>query len=226
MPVIEKTREETFAMETTIVRTPSKAYLMAKRLFDIIASSAALILLSPVFLILAFLVKRDDGGPVTYVCNRVGKKGKTIRIRKFRSMVLDADNLEKYLTQDQIEQYKREFKLDDDPRMTKIGKILRKTSLDELPQLLSILNGDMSIVGPRPIINEELAFYGNHVDEFLSVTPGLTGYWQVHGRNNATYESGQRQKLELYYVRNCSLWLDLTIIIQTVWVVLKGDGAK
>lgn len=226
MPVAEETKETLVVMDAGVVNNPSKIYFVVKRLFDIVASVIGLLLLSWLMLIIAIIVKIEDGGSATYVCSRIGKNGKTIHFRKFRSMVLDADNYDKYFTPEQHEQYLREYKLDDDPRLTKIGKIIRKTSLDELPQLLAILKGDMSVVGPRPVVQDELTHYGDRVTEFLSVTPGLTGYWQVNGRNNATYESGQRQELELYYVRNRSLLLDLKILIQTVSVVLSGDGAK
>ncbi len=225
MATAEQIRTETPSITKTMPK-PGLGYKIIKRSVDIVASAAALLFLWPLFLVLAFLVKMEDGGPATYVCTRVGKNGKPLHFRKFRSMVLDADNVERYLTPEQLEEYKREFKLDNDPRMTRVGKFIRKTSLDELPQLLAIFKGDMSIVGPRPIVQEELFNYGDRVNELLSVTPGLTGYWQVHGRSNATYESGRRQELELYYVHNCSLWMDLKIIFQTVRVVLLGDGAK
>ncbi len=225
METLEVVRQETIS-SVKVLPKPALGYRLIKRIFDFLISAFALLILLPVFLVIALLVRLEDGGAATYICTRVGKKGKPLRFRKFRSMVLDADNFEKYFTPEQMEEYSREFKLDNDPRMTKIGKLIRKTSVDELPQLWAILKGDMSIVGPRPIVQEELFNYGDRVDELLSVTPGLTGYWQVHGRSNATYESGRRQELELYYVHNCSLWLDLRILLQTVAVVIKGDGAK
>ncbi|MPN06675.1 Undecaprenyl phosphate N,N'-diacetylbacillosamine 1-phosphate transferase [bioreactor metagenome] len=145
---------------------------------------------------------------------------------KFRSMIPDADNLEGHLTAEQIEQYQKEIKLDNDPRITKVGKFIRKTSIDELPQLFSILKGDMSFVGPRPLVERELGYYGSQIESILSVKPGLTGYWQVNGRSDSTYQSGKRQALELYYVTHCSPWFDIKIILQTILVVLKGVGAK
>ena len=125
-----------------------------------------------------------------------------------------------------MEQYRTEFKIDNDPRITKIGNVLRKLSLDELPQLFNILKGDISIVGPRPIVEKETQIYGKDVEKLLSVKPGLTGYWQAYARNNATYESGERQKMEMYYVDNNSLWLDIKILFKTVISVLKKEGAQ
>ena len=145
---------------------------------------------------------------------------------KFRSMVADADDFEKYLTPEQIEEYKTNIKLHYDPRITRIGRFLRRTSMDELPQLMNVLKGEMSIVGPRPVVEEELALYGDDADELLSIKPGITGYWQTHGRGDSTYESGERQKLELHYVRHQSLGLDIKILLKTVKVVLSRKGAK
>ena len=186
-----------------------------------------LILLLPVFAIISILVKAEDGGNVFYKHNRIGMNGKKIGVYKFRSMKLNADKLEDVLTPEQLEEYKREFKIENDPRITKIGNFLRKSSLDELPQLINILKGDLSVIGPRPIVEPELQRY-NEADrrKFLSVKPGLTGYWQAYARNNATYESGERQKMELYYVDHACVWLDIKILFKTVISVLKRDGAK
>ena len=141
-------------------------------------------------------------------------------------MRVDAGDLKKLLTPEQLEQYQREFKIDNDPRITKVGEFIRKTSLDELPQLFNILKGDISIVGPRPIVEEETKIYGKDIVKFLSVVPGLTGYWQAYARNNATYESGERQEMEMYYVDNRSLWLDIKIFFKTFSSVLKKEGAQ
>ena len=203
-----------------------KVYHFIKRLFDIVCSLMGLIVLSPIFLIVSFLVKWEDGGNIFYGHLRVGQDGKKIRVYKFRSMKMNVGNLEKLLTPTQLEQYRTEFKIDNDPRITKIGNILRRTSIDELPQLLNILKGDISIVGPRPIVEKETQIYGTDIAKFLSVKPGLTGYWQAYARNNATYESGERQKMEMYYVDNCSLWLDIKILFKTVESVLKKEGAQ
>ena len=201
-------------------------YLGVKRFFDILLALIAIILLSPIFLILTILVIADDGGNPFYGHKRIGKGGKTITIYKFRSMRQDAGDLEKLLTPEQLEQYKKEFKIDNDPRITNIGNFIRKTSLDELPQLFNILFGSLSIVGPRPIVEEETKIYGKDIAKLLAVKPGLTGYWQAYARNNATYETGERQKMEMYYVDHASLLLDIRIILRTFISVIKKEGAQ
>ncbi len=201
-------------------------YLFFKRVFDVICSVLALIILSPVLLAVAILVKREDGGPVFYKHRRVGFHGAEIAIYKFRSMRVNADKLEDMLTPEQLAQYSKEFKVDNDPRITKIGNFLRRTSLDELPQLINILKGELSFVGPRPIMEKELLTYypGEKGVRLLSVKPGLTGYWQAYARNNALYEDGERQKMELYYVKNHSFLLDLKILFATVGAVIRKSG--
>ena len=202
-------------------------YLFVKRTFDIVASGLFLILFSWLYLILALVVKFSDFGPVFYRHERVGKNGKTIYIPKFRSMKKDADKLEEMLTPEQLEQYRKEYKIDNDPRVTKVGNFLRKTSLDELPNIWAIFTGKISIVGPRPLMREELEEkYGEDAAKLVSIRPGMIGMWAANGRSNCTYESGERQKLELYYVDHCSLWLDIKIIFKTIIGVLKRDGAK
>ena len=201
-----------------------KAYEAVKRLFDLSMSFLALIAFSPIILIIALAIKLEDRGPVFYKHKRVGKNGADLYIYKFRSMAADPAPLEEIFTPEQMEQYQREFKVDDDPRITKVGRFLRRTSLDELPQLVNILKGELSIVGPRPVLQEETEKYGIYRTKFLSVIPGLTGYWQANGRSDTTYE--QRMDMELYYVDHRSLWFDIKIIFQTVGAVLKGKGAK
>lgn len=203
-----------------------KFYLCLKRIFDIVASLCALILLSPVFLIIAVAIKVDSKGSVFYKHKRVGKDGKHIYLYKFRSMYIDSkERLEKLLKDPKIKkEWEANYKLNNDPRITQVGEILRKTSLDELPQLLNILNGDMSIVGPRPVIDEELQKYGYNKSKFLSAIPGLTGFWAANGRSNTTYD--ERMKMELFYVDNRCISLDIKIIFQTVISVLKRKGAK
>ncbi len=204
-----------------------KAYLFFKRTFDIVSSGLFLIVFSWLYLILAIVVKCSDGGKVFYKHKRVGKNGKDIYLPKFRSMKKNADKLEDMLTPEQLEQYKREYKIDNDPRITKVGAFLRKTSLDELPNVWSIFIGDISVIGPRPLMREEAEEkYGKDMDKLLSVRPGMIGWWAANGRSNCTYESGERQKLELYYVDNCSSGLDLKIIFKTIVGVFKRDGAK
>lgn len=205
----------------------TKSYLFIKRLFDFLASLAALILLSPLMLILAILVYLDDPGKVFYGHLRIGKNGKPFKVWKFRSMYMNADKMIDLLTPEQAKQYYTEFKIDNDPRITKIGNFLRKTSLDELPQLFNVLCNDMSLVGPRPLIESEIqTYYADMYDTLLAVKPGVTGYWQAYARNNATYQSGERQKMEMYYVHNASLWLDIKILFKTIGSVLKKQGAQ
>lgn len=198
-------------------------YKPVKRVLDVILASIALVILSPIFLIIALAIKLESKGPVLFKHKRIGKEGKEIYIYKFRSMVDKAEDMIKDFTPEQMKEFKENYKLKDDPRITKIGKILRKTSLDELPQLLNIIKGELSIIGPRPVVEEELEKYGDYKKKFLSVTPGLTGYWACNGRSCTSYE--ERMKLELYYVDNMSLKLDIKIILKTVLIVLKRQGA-
>lgn len=202
-------------------------YRFVKRSFDLITSTLFILIFSWLYLILAIAVKCSDGGKVFYKHPRVGKNGKQIYIRKFRSMVKGADKIKLQLTPEQQKQYELEYKVDDDPRITKLGKFLRKTSLDELPNVFAIFTGAISVIGPRPIMREEAEKkYGEDMEKLLSVKPGMIGWWAANGRNNCTYESGERQKLELYYVDHCSLWLDIKIIFKTLIKVIKRDGAK
>ena len=204
-----------------------RCYLFFKRAFDIVASGLFLIVFSWLYLILAICVKCSDGGPVFYRHPRVGKNGKTIYIPKFRSMKKNADRLEDMLTPEEYAQYKREYKIDNDPRITKLGAFLRKTSLDELPNVWAIFTGAISVIGPRPIMQDEVKEkYGADAQKLLSVKPGMIGWWAANGRSNATYESGERQRLELYYVDHCSVGLDIKIIFRTILGVLRRTGAK
>lgn len=158
---------------------------------------------------------------------RIGKNGKPFKMWKFRSMYKNSDRMIDQLTPEQKKQYYTEFKIDNDPRITKIGNILRKTSLDELPQLFNVLFNNMSLIGPRPLIESEIQMnYADTYQELLSVKPGVTGYWQAYARNNATYQSGERQEMELYYVHHASAWLDIKILFKTVITVLKREGAQ
>ncbi|HCO0320387.1 TPA: undecaprenyl-phosphate galactose phosphotransferase WbaP, partial [Escherichia coli] len=195
-----------------------------KRLFDIIASIAIIILLSPVLLYISRLVKKD-GGPAIYGHERIGQDGKPFKCLKFRSMVTNSKDVLNELLQNDPEA-KREwdttFKLKNDPRITKIGAVLRRTSLDELPQLFNVLKGEMSLVGPRPIITAELERYNEEVDYYLLSKPGMTGLWQVSGRSDVDYET--RVYLDAWYVKNWSMWNDIAILFKTVGVVLKKDG--
>ena len=230
--IIEDFKEDTAPLEydhskyVHKVTLGERIYLFIKRLIDIVLSAIGIIVLSPILLILSILVSFNDGGSPIYKHTRVGLNGKKIQIYKFRSMRRDAGDLKKLLTPEQLEQYQKEFKIDDDPRITSIGEFLRKSSLDELPQLFNILNGDLSIVGPRPIVEKETEIYGDQIGKFLSAKPGLTGYWQAYARNNATYETGERQAMELYYIDHKSLWMDIKIFFKTFSSVLKREGAQ
>ena len=216
--------QEIAVKEKNIVNDKKTVYKAIKRVFDIVFSLIGMVLLSPVFFIIAVIIKLDSKGPVFFVHSRIGEKGKPIGIYKFRTMVNNAEDLIKSFTPEQKEEFERSYKLEDDPRITKVGDFLRKTSLDELPQILNILKGELSIIGPRPIVENELEKYGDNKDKFLSVKPGLTGYWQVNGRSNINYE--ERMNLELYYVDNQSLLLDVKIFFKTFGTVLKHEGAN
>lgn len=198
-------------------------YQITKRTADVLISLIGLIFLSPLFIIISIAVKLDSKGPAFFVHKRIGKDGKIINVYKFRTMVDNAEGLIREFTPEQLKKFNENFKLEDDPRITKIGKFLRKTSLDELPQLLNILKGDLSIIGPRPIVSNELERYGENKEKFLSVTPGLTGYWAANGRSCTTYE--ERMQMELYYVDNISLKTDIEIFFKTIILVLKREGA-
>lgn len=208
--------------------TPKKsnAYFAPKRAFDIVFSILAILVLLLPMGIVALLVKCQDGGSVFYKAKRIGYRGQPFALLKFRTMKMGADRLENVLTPEQLEEYKREFKLANDPRLTKIGSFIRKTSIDEIPQFLNVLSGKMSIVGPRPIVRDELCKYGEKANLFLSAKPGLTGYWQAYARNDVGYANGKRQEMELFYVQNRTIWLDLKIIVATVGRVITRKGAK
>lgn len=207
----------------TAKKTNTTNYIKVKRIFDIVLASIALVLLSPVFLLLAIIIKADSKGSVFFAHTRIGKNGKKFKMYKFRTMYENAQEMIKDFTPEQKKEWEENFKLKEDPRITKIGKVLRKTSLDELPQIINIIKGDLSIIGPRPIIDDELEKYGEEKEKFLSVTPGLTGYWQANGRSATTYED--RMKMELYYIDHMSAKLDLQIFFKTFVTVFKKEGA-
>lgn len=201
-----------------------KIYIGFKRFLDIVISFIGMIILSPIFLIIALVIKLDSKGPVFFVHKRIGKDGKEIGIYKFRTMVDNAEDLIKEFTEEQQKEFRECYKLEHDPRVTKIGKFLRKTSLDELPQVLNILKGDLSIIGPRPVIEEELEKYGKNREKFISVKPGLTGYWAANGRSDTTY--AERVQMELYYIDNMSLKLDIQVFFKTIIAVIRKEGAR
>lgn len=201
-----------------------KIYRGFKRITDIVLGCVGLIILLPVFLIIGICIKIDSKGPVIFAHKRIGKNGKKFNMYKFRSMYENAEEMIENFSEEQKREYQENFKLENDPRITKMGSFLRETSLDELPQIINIIKGDLSIVGPRPIVDEELEKYGENKEKFLSITPGLTGYWQANGRSNTTYE--ERMQMELYYIDNQSLLLDIKIFFKTIVSVLKKEGAK
>lgn len=202
---------------------PKIPYRIVKRTTDIILSLTSLVGLLPFFAIIALAIKLDSKGPVFFKHTRIGKDGKIIKIYKFRTMVENAEDLIKGFTPEQMKEYEENYKLSNDPRITKVGEFLRKTSLDELPQLINILKGDLAIVGPRPVVANELKKYGTNIRKFLSVTPGLTGYWAANGRSCTSYE--QRMQMELFYIDNLSFKLDVKVFFKTVGAVLNRRGA-
>ena len=200
-----------------------KCYLFIKRLFDIVASCLGLIVLSPIFMITAICIKvNDPKGPVFYTQTRVGKNGKQFRMFKFRSMVSNADELLAKL-RSQNEVNGAMFKIKNDPRITSVGRVIRKYSIDELPQLINVINGTMSIVGPRPPLPYEVAEYTEYDRQRLLVTPGATGMWQVGGRNDVNFD--EMVRLDLTYIQNRSVWLDFIIILKTIKIMIKPNGA-
>ena len=197
-----------------------------RRAADRLTALVLLVIFSPLMLACAVLIRRD-GGPATFAHYRVGTAGRVFRCFKFRTMCADAERvLREILDKDPAlrEEWRRNFKLQEDPRVTAVGRWLRRTSLDELPQLVNVLCGDMALVGPRPITLTELRLYGPARWQYLSVLPGMTGLWQVSGRNRVSYE--RRVQLDDEYVQNRSIWLDLKILVRTILVVLTRDGAS
>lgn len=217
-----------------------RIYFLNKRCFDIVFALVAGVLSLIPIMILAFLITIKDNGTPFYTQKRVGQNGKAFSLVKLRSMKKHADNIREMLNEEQLRHYYSEYKLDDDPRLigwtkdgdgTKcFGARIRRMSLDELPQIIwnVLVKGNMSVVGPRPLLQDELNQYysKSEQEKLLSIKPGITGYWQVYARNNATYETGERQRMELYYAEHCCLWLDLKILFATVGAVLSKRGAK
>jgi Undecaprenyl-phosphate galactose phosphotransferase WbaP len=209
-------------LNNNLVRKSSR---FLKRSFDIVVSSILLTMLSPLFIYVGWRVSRD-GGPPTYGHERVGFNGKKFKCLKFRSMVMNSQEVLAELLNNSAEarsEWDKDFKLKNDPRVTKVGAFLRKTSLDEFPQLWNVFKGEMSLVGPRPIIDEELLRYKEDAEYYLMAKPGMSGLWQVSGRNDVDYDI--RVYLDSWYVKNWSLWTDIAILFKTVGVVLNRDGA-
>ncbi|MBU2806133.1 undecaprenyl-phosphate galactose phosphotransferase WbaP [Acidithiobacillus ferridurans] len=197
-----------------------------KRAFDLLVASLLVLLLSPLMLFIAWRIRAEDGGPVFFVQPREGRSGRSFPCLKFRSMVVDAEaRLHEHLAKnpEHEREYKRNFKLRNDPRVTRIGRFLRRSSLDELPQLFNVLRGEMSLVGPRPLLAQELERYGDSLRLYQKVRPGITGLWQVSGRSETTFV--ERANLDTWYVKNWSLWYDIVILLRTVKVVFRREGA-
>ena len=199
-----------------------RVYEICKRTIDIIGAGLGLILLSPIIAIVACAVKFTSKGPIFFSQKRVGKNGELFEMYKFRSMVVNAEELKEKL-EEQNEMSGPMFKIKDDPRVTKVGKFIRKTSIDELPQLWNILKGDMSLVGPRPSLPKEVEQFDNWMFKRLSVRPGLTCYWQVSGRNNIDFEDWM--KLDVKYVDERNFWIDIKLIFKTVFVLFGDKNA-
>lgn len=198
-------------------------YLFVKRAFDIVFSGLVCAVGIVPSAILCAIICADSPGSPMFRQERIGLRGKKIYIFKFRSMVSDAhEHPERYMTPGQLEVWKREQKLDNDPRITRVGRFLRRTSLDEIPQFINVLKGDLSVIGPRPVTESETYEFGNARNEFLSCKPGITGWWQVTERNEAIWENGSRQLLELFYVRHASFALDMRIFVRTFKAMGRG----
>lgn len=218
-----------FSHEVMILRVSNnlakRTSRILKRTFDIIGAASIVILLSPFLIVLAYLVSKD-GGNAIYGHERIGRDGKKFKCLKFRSMVMNSQEVLQKLLESDPEaraEWNKDFKLKNDPRVTRVGRFIRKTSLDELPQLFNVLKGEMSLVGPRPVIEKELERYAGDVDYYLMAKPGMTGLWQVSGRSDVDYDT--RVYFDAWYVKNWSLWNDIAILFKTINVVLKRDGA-
>ena len=205
-----------------IERKESAIYNISKRALDIIASTLGLIILSPILLVVAILIKLESKGPAMFSQKRIGLNKKEFKMYKFRSMVQNAEELKEKLAKEN-EMSGPMFKMKNDPRVTKVGRFIRKTSIDELPQLINVLKGEMSLVGPRPSLPKEVSKFEPWMLKRLSVKPGLTCYWQVSGRNNIDFEDWM--KLDLQYVNDRSFWLDLKLIFKTAGVLFGDKNA-
>lgn len=205
-----------------VYQQKSLMYKFVKRLSDILLSGIALVCLSPVFLVTAIAIKLEDGGPAFFIQPRAGKDMKAFKMYKFRSMYVNADEKLAELLKDN-EQTGHAFKIKNDPRITKVGKFIRKVSIDELPQLINIMKGDMSIVGPRPILPWQMEECNEYEKQRLIVQPGLTCYWQIGGRANIKWE--EWVELDLDYIQNMSLWTDIKMIVKTIPAVFDSEGA-
>ena len=221
-----KTKINVNAKEINILSLRTRIYLPFKRLFDILFGIIGVILTIPFILVIKIsYILNKDYSSIFFTHKRIGKNGKEFKMYKFRTMVPYAEELLKEMLKNKkyLNEWKEYHKFENDPRITKVGKIFRKLSLDELPQFINILIGDMSLIGPRPLIQEEVDDYKKKKKILLSIKPGLTGWWACHGRSCTSNK--QRQDLELYYVKNCSFILDIKTFFLTIVKVLKREGA-
>src|SRR2546423_4721015 len=219
---------ETIAIELERDRSQTsryhrRNYQFAKRAFDVVLSSIALIVLFPIFLLICILLGCADGFPVAFRQKRIGRDGKLFDIHKYRTMVKNAEDMLR-ARPDLWDQYREKYKIENDPRVSKLGHFLRKSSLDELPQLLNVLKGEMSLVGPRPIVEPEIEMYGDQDYVYKAMKPGCAGLWQCMGRSATTYEA--RVELDREYFENASIWFDTVILFRTVVAIATGRGAR
>lgn len=216
-------REELNLNSEVVLADITLGYKLFKRTIDIVCSLFGLLVLSPVLIIVSILIKLESDGPIIFSQDRIGYKGQKFKMYKFRSMVVNAEELKKKLAE-QNEMSGPMFKMKNDPRVTKVGKFIRKTSIDELPQLINILKGEMSLVGPRPSLPKEVKEFEPWMMERLEVKPGLTCYWQVSGRNDIDFEDWM--KLDIKYVRERSFWVDIKLIFKTFFVLFGDEHAS
>jgi lipopolysaccharide/colanic/teichoic acid biosynthesis glycosyltransferase len=217
-PITAKTSIRSIAQQRSL--SSSKSSDIAKRVFDIVFSLLVLIVCAPVYLVLAMAIAYTSSGSVFYIQERVGKNYRRFGCIKFRTMIPNADRLLDEMmaeSEDLRQEFSENFKLKQDPRITKIGKLLRMTNLDEFPQFINVLKGEMSVVGPRPLVPEEIERYGTAIDRILTISPGVTGLWQVSGRNDIPY--ADRIRIDVRYVKRRNLWLDLQIVLKTIYLM-------
>ena len=230
LPVGNLEIETFFDQKLVLLRTRNNMASYVNRLYkevlDSVGALSGVFIFLPVYLLLSILIYLDSPGPILFSHRRVGRDGREFNCYKFRTMVPDAHAaLQRYLSQhpESLQEWEETYKLKDDPRITRLGRFLRRTSLDELPQFLNVLKGEMSLCGPRPIVQDEVRKYGKFIEDYYLVKPGITGLWQVSGRNDVSYDD--RVRMDSWYVRNWSVWLDLVILLKTVRYVLSGRGA-
>lgn len=215
--------DSTFKVRSSNDFQKSRRYYTVKRCIDILGSLFGIIILSPLMIVISVLIKLESNGPVLFAQERVGKNGRIFKMYKFRSMIENAEELLGKL-KDKNEMSGPMFKMTDDPRITKIGKFIRKTSIDELPQLFNILKGDMSLVGPRPNLPQEVSQFTKYQKQKLLAKPGLTCYWQVMGRNSIDFEDWM--KLDIKYIKERNTWIDIKLIFETFFVLFGDENAK